>query len=68
MEEQDKSQNINVNNLNQENLLPNTNIEMRQRHPSKQQQNPRRPLFLPYGSNDVPFPNQFTQIKFLIQP
>ena len=58
MEEQDKSQNINANNLDHENLLPNINIEMPQRKPSQQQQYPRRPLFLPYGSNDAPFPNQ----------
>ena len=58
MEEKDKSQNINANNLNQENLLPDINIEMPQRKPFQQQQNPRRQLFLPYGSNDAPFPNQ----------
>ena len=27
----------------------------------------KRQLFLPYGSNDAPFQNQFTQINFLIQ-
>ena len=60
MDEIDQSQN-NVNNLNQEGLLPNINIEMPQRQQpqqQQQQQNPRRPLFVPYGSSDAPFPNQ----------